>query len=99
MLLLGVPYEAVLQDFLASNEFVLPKYRAHLEAFAARGGEPELLMPVLSVREEYLAASLEEVRLEFGSMERYFSAGLGVGEDTQRALRERFVAMQERGAC
>ena len=98
MRLLGVPYDVVLRDFLASNEFILPKYRPHLEAFAARGGEPGLLAPVLSVREEYLAASLEEVRLEFGSMERYFSAGLGIGEDTQRALRDRFVAPPQRHA-
>jgi protein-tyrosine phosphatase len=91
LMMLGVPYDAVLGDFLASNRFILPKYRAHLDAFAAHGGDPELLTPVLSVREEYLAASLDEVRSEFGSLERYFAAGLGVGADAQRSLRERFV--------
>jgi protein-tyrosine phosphatase len=92
LMFLGVPYPAVLDDFLASNRFVLPKYRPHLQAFAARGGDAELLTPVLSVREEYLAASLEEVRGQFGSIERYFAEGLGVGADARRALRERFVA-------
>lgn len=91
MLWLGVPYDAVLQDFIASNRYILPKYRTHLEAFAAAGGDPQLLLPVLSVREEYLAAALEEMQRAFGSMEEYFSTGLGLDTGVQHALRERFL--------
>ena len=88
---LGVPYEAVLQDFLASNRYILPKYESHLRAFAVAGGDPELLLPVLTVREEYLAASLHEMQRMYGSIDGYFSAGLGLGPVVQRTLRERFL--------
>lgn len=95
MLWLGVPYGTVLEDFVASNRYILPKYRPHLEAFAAAGGDPRLLLPVLSVREEYLAAALDEMHRMYGSVEDYFSAGLGLEPGVQRALRERLLDASE----
>jgi len=89
--LLGVPYDEVMQDFLASNRNVMPKYQAEVEAFAARGGDPVLLVPVLTVMPEYLDAAFDEVRRRFGSIEGYFGAGLGLDDRVQQALRERFV--------
>jgi protein-tyrosine phosphatase len=89
--LFGVPYDDVLADYLASNRFILPKFRPHLEAFAARGGDPELLKPVLSVRQDYLEASFEEVRREFGTIEGYFSGGLRLDAARIERLRHRFV--------
>ncbi|NJD32194.1 MAG: tyrosine-protein phosphatase [Gammaproteobacteria bacterium] len=89
--LLGVSSEHVLEDFLASNDFVLPKYRPYLDAFAAHGGDPELLVPVLSVRPEYLAASFDEVRRGFGSIEGYFSYGLGLGAASIESLRNQLL--------
>lgn len=89
--LLGVSYEDVLADYLESNRFVLPKYRPHLDAFAARGGDPMLLMPILSVRQEYLDASFDEVHSEFGSIDAYFRDGLGIDGRTIDDLRARFV--------
>jgi protein-tyrosine phosphatase len=89
--LLGVPYDDVLADYLASNRFVLPRYQPHVDAFAARGGDPMLLMPILCVRPEYLEASFDEVRREFGSIEGYFRDGLGITDGTIAELRSRFV--------
>jgi len=90
--LLGVPYEDVMEDFLASNRYVMPKYRARVEEFAARGGDASLLEPVLSVRPEYLEASFDEIRRTYGSIEGYFAEGLGLDENAQQALHERFLA-------
>ena len=89
--LLGVPQEEVFQDFLASNRYIVPKYQARIDEFAARGGDPTLLAPVLSVLPEYLEASFDEVRRAYGSIEAYFSDGLGLGARSQQALRDRFV--------
>lgn len=89
--LLGVPREDVLADYLESNRFVLPKFQPHLDAFAARGGDPLLLTPVLSVRPEYLDASFEEVRREFGTIEAYFRDGLGIDERIIDDLRAHLV--------
>jgi protein-tyrosine phosphatase len=89
--LLGVPYDEVMKDFLASNRNVVPKYRAEVEAFAARGGDPALLVPVLTVMPEYLDAAFDEVRRSFGSIEGYFGEGLGLDDRAQQAIRDRFV--------
>ncbi len=89
--LLGVPLDEVMQDFLASNRFILPKYQSRIDEFAARGGDPTLLVPVLSVLPEYLEASYDEVRRTYGSIEGYFSDALGLDARTQQALRDRFV--------
>lgn len=89
--LLGVPHDEVLQDFLASNRYIVPKYQAEIDEFAARGGDPALLVPVLSVLPEYLEASFDEVRRAYRSIEGYFCEALGLDDRMQQALRDRFV--------
>jgi protein-tyrosine phosphatase len=57
----------------------------------AAGGDPELLRPVLGVETIYLQTALDELRSRFGTIERYFADGLGIGADEQRALRVQLV--------
>ena len=89
--LLGVPRDEVLRDFLESNRHTLPKYRQRIDEFAARGGDPTLLVPVLSVLPEYLEAAFDEVRQAYGSIEGYFADALGVDARGQQALHDRLV--------
>ncbi len=91
LLLLGVSYEDVLADYLASNAHVLPAFQPILDAFVARGGDRSLLEPLLEVRPAYLEAGLAELDRRYGSLERYFSEALGLDEDAQHALRETLV--------
>lgn len=91
-LLLGVPQDHVLEDYLESNSRVLRKYEPHLQAFCAGGGDPSLLLPVLSVRPEYLGAAIDAACQDYGSIEGYFRTGLRVDDATLRSLRQRFVA-------
>ena len=90
-LLLDVPEEAVMNHFLESRRHLAPLVEPFLTAFAARGGDPELLRPILDVRPGYLEAALDEVRRGYGSIERYFRDGLGVDEATQGSLRTAFT--------
>jgi hypothetical protein len=48
---------------------------------------PHLLDPVLGVDQAYLHAALEEMEERFGSIEGYFSQGLGIDEAGQEELR------------
>jgi protein-tyrosine phosphatase len=89
--LAGVPVEAVYRDFVASTPRILGKYRVHLAAFAAAGGDPGVLTPVLGVLPEYLDAAFDEARARHGSVEGWFVEGLGLGGDAVVALRERLV--------
>jgi protein-tyrosine phosphatase len=91
LLLLGVPEDLVMAEYLASNAVMEGVFAAELEAFRARGGDPELLRPLIGVREAYLETALATMRRRFGDVESYFEVGLGVDGPTRLALREAFV--------
>lgn len=86
--LLGVPDELVMQDYLRTNEQLLPALQPVFDHFQSLGGDPELLHPVLGVQEEYLAAAFDEMEQRFGTIQRYFADGLGLDQTAQEALRK-----------
>jgi protein-tyrosine phosphatase len=90
-LLLGVPEDGVMDSFLESRRHLAPLVEPMLADFATRGGDPELLRPIMDVRATYLEAALDEVRQRHGTIERYFADGLGVDAATQDALRTGFT--------
>jgi protein-tyrosine phosphatase len=90
--LLGVPQEAIMQDFLRSNAAILPVYRRLIEAFVAGGGERAIAESVFGVRPSYLEAAFDEMRKRHGTIENYFADALGVDAARQAALRANFVA-------
>jgi protein-tyrosine phosphatase len=90
LLLLDVPEDAVLAEFLESNAMA-GVFAGELEAFRVRGGDPELLRPFVGVSEAYLATSIDTMRMRYGDVDAYFEAGLGVDEGARRMLREAFI--------
>lgn len=85
MLLLGVDEDAVTEDYLRTNTDLLPALQPVLDRFAAQGGDPDALLPVLGVREEYLRTALDEVDARFGGIRGYATDGLGLtGQDLDR---------------
>jgi protein-tyrosine phosphatase len=91
LMLLGVPDDVVMAEYLLSGPNLVPLFQPALDAFEARGGDPELLRPLVDVRPAYLESALGEMRRTFGTVERYFAEGLGIDTGTQRALRAAFV--------
>ena len=91
LLFLGVSEEDVMREYLLTNDQLLPSLQPVFDEFAARGGDPELLRPVLGVQPEYLNTGLDEMRSRYGTIEGYFETGLGLGADAQVALREAFI--------
>lgn len=89
--LLGVPDDAVMADYLLSNDYILPEYQAMIDKATAAGMEKDILLSILGVRREYLEASFREMGDRFGSIEDYFTKGLGIDSAGQNALRERFL--------
>ncbi len=87
LLLLGVPHEQVMEDFLLSATYLRPLVEPMMDAFRARGGDPDLLRPFLGVVPGYLEAAREEVFSSFGTIQGYFALGLGVDAEIQLALR------------
>jgi protein-tyrosine phosphatase len=89
--LLGVPEDNVYEDYLRSNEYILPAYKNFIDHFIAAGGDPSIPQDMLGVKAEYLRASFDQVKIQYGSIERYFDKGLGIDRASQQKLRDRFL--------
>ena len=90
--LLGVPYEVVMEDYLRSNDYILPAYKKVIDAFVEAGGDPAIPPAVLGVKKEYLEAAFDEMKTKYGTMENYFSEGLGIDAAQQKAIRDLYLA-------
>jgi len=90
--IMGVPREAITQDYLLSNDTLRGKNERMLAMM--RGGriDPAWIKPLLDVRPEYLDAAFDEVSKRYGSMDNYLHQGLGLSDDTLNALRREFLA-------
>jgi protein-tyrosine phosphatase len=91
LMLLGVPDDLVMKEYLLTNVQLLPAEQPLIDRFRAQGGDPDVILPMVGVAPEYLEAALDEMRMEFGTVERYFTEGLKVDEAAQKALRAAFV--------
>ena len=91
LLLLGVPDDLVMKEYLLTNRDLLPAEKPLLDRFRALGGDPDILRPVVEVAPDYLEAALDEMRKTFGTIEAYFADGLGVDEAAQEVLLSAFI--------
>lgn len=91
LLVLGASEDDVRSDYLQTNTDLAPALQPMLEALEAQGVNTDLLRPILEVRDSYLDAALDEVRLRYGSIEAYARTGLGLTDHQLDALRSRFL--------
>ena len=89
--LLGVPKDQVMEDYLRSNDYILPAYKNAIDPFVAAGGDPAIPSAILGVKAEYLEAAFDEVTTKYGTIENYFSKGLGVDAAQQQAIRDLYL--------
>lgn len=94
---LGVPRQAVLADYLLSNDYLRRPY-AQLRDGLAKAGllrDPELLRPVMEVSPTYLEAAFDEVDRSFGSFTAFLEVGLGIDAERLWALRDELLTIEE----
>ena len=89
--LLGVPETVIFDDFLRSNDYILPAYQKTIDAFTKAGGDPAITQAILGVKPEYLRASFDEMRARYGTIEDYFAKALGIDASGQRSLRALYL--------
>lgn len=92
LLLLGVPYDSVRQDYLLTNQELLPSLQPMLAQAAAHGIDAGLVKLVMQADESYLQAAIDEVNRVYGSIEGWFAEGLGIDHAGQQALRDGFLS-------
>jgi len=89
--LLGVPKDKVMEDYLRSNDYIIPAYQKVIDKFVAAGGEKSIPLAILGVKKEYLDAAFDEMQTKYGTIEKYFSEGLGIDATQQKALRDLYL--------
>ena len=79
-LLLEVPFELVIQDYLRTNNH-LHEFREgmlkKLRFLSVVGVPKQKFVPLFEARSEYLEAAYDQIRLDYGTVDDYFLEGLG----------------------
>ncbi|MEU6314451.1 tyrosine-protein phosphatase [Streptomyces sp. NPDC047014] len=90
---LAVPEESAGRDYLASNT-----YRAAYDARVREGlrqsgrmRNPELLIPLQEVRQDYLDAAITQLEADYGGLYGYLTEGLGLDLRTLARLQAKLV--------
>lgn len=91
LLLLGASEETAMADYLQTNVDIMPMIQPILDRADRGGVGSSLIKPVLTVHESMLQAAIDEMRSRFGTIEGYFTDGLGLSADRLAVLRARFT--------
>ncbi|MFI8998471.1 tyrosine-protein phosphatase [Streptomyces sp. NPDC053542] len=89
----GVPATTATDDFLLSNTFRAEADRKTREQLGQAGlmENPDLLIPLQEVREDYLQAALDQAEQDYGGLDGYLTDGLGLTPSTLAGLRARLL--------
>ncbi|GEM33071.1 protein-tyrosine-phosphatase [Nocardia neocaledoniensis NBRC 108232] len=89
----GVPEQTARQDYLRSNDFRAAA-DAKLREQVKQAGymqNPDLLIPLQEVRDEYLDTAVRKLEQEYGSFGKFLTDGLGIDGFTLVKLRKNLV--------
>ncbi|MEZ4282309.1 MAG: tyrosine-protein phosphatase [Myxococcota bacterium] len=89
LLSIGVPEDQVVEQYLLSNraaQEIIEKNR-----LPGREQWSGILAPLIGVREEYIHASFEAVRQEWGDFDGYLRDGLGITDAEREGLRRNLL--------
>ncbi len=86
---LGVPDDAMVEHYLASN--IHRPVESRLAHYAARGVDAEVVRPFLMVHEQYLRAGLAAIDERWSSRLDYLNDALGFGPSDVERLRSRLI--------
>jgi len=83
-----------MEDYLRSNEYILPLYQKEIDTFTAEGGKLSIINAILGVKADYLEAAFDEMLTNYGTIENYFSEALGIDLTMQKDLRNLYLASE-----
>ena len=91
--ILGIPMEAVMDDYLLSNEYYLSNYSWNLFVIRLIKGKrfSSVVKGFLEVRPAYLSAAFETIDREYGSLENYVRNRLDLNEQDIELLRSLYL--------
>ncbi|WP_245558265.1 tyrosine-protein phosphatase [Nocardia thailandica] len=89
----GVPEQTARQDYLRSNEFRAAADAALRRQVQQAGymANPDLLIPLQEVRDDYLDTAVDQIDQRYGGFGRFLTEGLGIDGPTLVKLRKNLV--------
>lgn len=78
--ILGVPHNVIMQDYLLTNQYILPSFQRELTFLRIFRGKrfTEAVKAFMEARPEYLSAAFDAIDREFGSFDAYVYDALGL---------------------
>ena len=96
LLVLGVPEDVIMEDYLLSNTYRAREMERELSNFKKRqpaardelvaSRDARVFQALLEARREYLQAAFDEMVREYGSIEAYLHGALGVTQEQRKKL-------------
>jgi len=84
---LGVDRDTVMADYLRTTELNATGRDYMITTMSARVESPEIILPLLEARSEYLEAAFAEADHRYGGMDGYLRDGLGLDDTVVASLR------------
>lgn len=92
---LGVPEDVIRDDYMRTNEYL----KADNDRLIQRLADMHQVTPtqidgvrtIFETRESYFDSAVDAIRKQYGSMDNYFTKGLGLCEEELKALREKYL--------
>lgn len=89
--LMEVPREDIYENYLLSNDYIVPLFKSTTDIYLAAGGDEDLIISILGVRRGYLEAAFDEMEKLYGSIENYFTQALKIDAEQQQVIKDRFL--------
>lgn len=94
MHVLGIDGDTIIQDYVASNDFLRDRNDARIARMKKNGISRDKIMQVKydsGVDATYLEAAFDEIHREFGNLDTFIEKGLRVTPDQQAEIRKRYL--------
>jgi protein-tyrosine phosphatase len=89
----GVDDATIMSDYLLTNEYSVNSIAAATAYIKATYGEgaAAIAAPALGVEASFLQAGLDQVKADYGTIDNYLTEGLGLSQDTIKALKAKLL--------
>lgn len=93
LLILGVPMETVMEDYLLSNQYYLRAYQRELGVMRLLKGRQfaAVVQGFMEVKPSYIMAAFDAIYREYGTFEQYVHRTLGLSRDDVESLKSLYL--------
>jgi protein-tyrosine phosphatase len=89
---LGVPWPTIEQDYTATNYYRAAENEKSMDMMVNRYHfSKDVAEAMMGAKPEYIKATFDAIRSQYGSIDHYLEAGLGLTPDKREQLKNKFL--------